>query len=324
MKIVRLIAIGLFAMILLACEKSTEATVESVAIHPDYPMKAELVAGGVYAVITPARDFPNKENKGWNSNSSFVVTNDGVLVVDTGSSTLIGETLLKTIRTVTDKPIKWIICTHGHGDHWLGTSALMQEGTELIVSEKQAKRMANELEYWADLFDRMTGGAIGKAEAVEPTTVLAQAARRNFGGLKAELILSGDSHSPGDILVWLPTQKVLISGDVVYTDRIPGTFEGNLQQWMAFLGELEKLPVAKLIPGHGGVGTREDITRQREFYQTIWGTVSEGYDVGLQAFEIVPEVQEKTAKYKEFYPGYDERLPESVSHFYLQVEAAAF
>jgi glyoxylase-like metal-dependent hydrolase (beta-lactamase superfamily II) len=311
-------------MLLLACGKPADTTAESVAIHPDYPMKAELVAGGVYAIITPARDFPNKQNKGWNSNSSFVVTNDGVLVVDTGSSTLIGETLLKTIRTVTDKPIKWIVCTHGHGDHWLGTSALMQEATELIVSEKQAKRMANELEYWADLFDRMTDGAIGKAEAVQPTTVLTQATRRDFGGLKAELILSGDSHSPGDVLVWLPKQKVLITGDVVYTTRLPGTFEGDLQQWISFLAELEKLPVKKVIPGHGGIGTKDDITRQREFQQTIWDITAAGFDEGLEAFEIVPKVQEKTAQYKDFYPGYDERLPESVSHFYLQVEAAAF
>lgn len=328
MKVIRLFALGLMAVLLMACEKPAETEVskpaEPAPVHPDYPMKAELVAGGVYAVISPARDFPNKENKGWNSNSSFVVTNDGVLVVDTGSSEAIGGALLKTIQTVTDKPVKWVVCTHGHGDHWLGTSAFMDEGVELIVSEKLAGRMENELEYWSDLFNQMTEGFTGQATAVKPTTVLKQASRMTVGGLDVEFIPSGDSHSAGDTLVWLPKQKVLISGDVVYSNRIPGTFEGKFEQWMKFLAELEQLPLEKVIPGHGEVGTKADIARMREFFTVIWETTATGFDEGLEAFEIVPLVLEKTAKYKSFYPGYDKYLPESVSHFYLQVEAAAF
>ncbi|WP_126452810.1 MBL fold metallo-hydrolase [Sulfuriflexus mobilis] len=332
MKTIGTFSIGIFALLLVACEPASKTQQAKqppgaelkIVTHPDYPMQARQVAEGVYAVITPARDFPNAENKGWNSNSGFVVTAEGVLVVDTGSSEKIGAALRETIRTVTDKPVKWVVNTHGHGDHWLGTHAFIGEGAEVIASDTVAGRIENEGEYWVNLFNSMTEGAIGQPQTVVPATRVTGHMKRRLGGLEVELLPSGSSHSPGDVLVWLPGKKVLIAGDVVYTDRAPATFDGKVKQWIAFLTELEAMPVEVVIPGHGNVGSKADITRQRDYLAAIWASVSAGFEEERQAFEIIPQARANTAQFAEFYPGYEKNLPESVSHVYLQVEAAAF
>ncbi|HJW82656.1 MAG TPA: MBL fold metallo-hydrolase, partial [Acidiferrobacterales bacterium] len=234
------------------------AVIGSVAVAApatvgDYAMRAEPVAPGVYAVITPARDFPNVENRGWNSNSTFVVNGDGVLVIDSGSSETIGRALRQVIAKVTDKPVRWIINTHGHGDHWLGNAALADSKTEIIASTTVRNRIEREGEEWVARFNGMTDGATGTSRVLKPNQVYDARVAIAFGELKAELLPSGDGHSPGDLAVWLPQQKVLIGGDVLYTERAPATFDSKLPHWIAFLKELETLKPVKIVPGHGPV-----------------------------------------------------------------------
>lgn len=290
----------------------------------DYAMRADKVAGGVYAVITPARDFPNPDNKGWNSNSAFVVTKEGVLVIDTGSSEIIGQALRKVIAGVTDKPIRWVINTHGHADHWLGNVSLAETGTEIIASSTVRGRIEKEGADWVERFNNMTRGATGPSRVVKPTRVVDSRATLTFGEVKAELIPSQDSHSPGDLVVWLPGKGVLIAGDVAYSDRLPATFDARILQWTKFLGELEALKPVKIIPGHGNVADATAIRRQREYFEQIWKLVQSGYDEGKPDFEILPTIRRELAAYAKHYPDFEQYIGQSVSHVYLQVEAAAF
>ena len=291
----------------------------------DYAMAAREVAPGVYAVITPARDFPNPENKGWNSNAAFVLTNDGVLVIDTGSSQAIGQALRKVIRGVSPAPIRWIVNTHGHGDHWLGNEAVAEADTEIIASTPVTERIRNERDYWVSLFADMTEGATGTHTRTRvPTTVLDTASSRMLGGIRVELLLSGSSHSPGDVLVWLPEKGTLITGDVAYQGRTPGTFESNIQRWIRFLGELDALAPETVIPGHGAVTDGAGITRMRRFLEVLWNTVQRGYEQGLSDFELLPKVRAALADLAPHFPGLDENLGRIVSHTYLQVEQSAF
>lgn len=290
----------------------------------DYAMRAEPVAPGVYAVITPARDFPNVENRGWNSNSSFVVGKEGVLVIDTGSSETIGKALRKVIAGVTDLPVRWIINTHGHGDHWLGNAALADAKTEIIASTAVRDRIGKEGEDWVARFNRMTNGATGATRVRMPNQVYDARVAIAFGDIKAELLPSGDGHSPGDLVVWLPQQKVLIGGDVLYTGRAPATFDAKLPQWTAFLKELEALKPVKIIPGHGPVATGAAIGHLRAYFEDLWKVVEAGYQEGKPDFEILPKAKQVMARHQQHFPDLETRLGESVSHTYLQVEAASF
>jgi cyclase len=290
----------------------------------DYAMQPQKVADNVYAVITPAKDFPNVENKGWNSNSIFVVTKAGVLVFDTGSSETIGKALLKTIRSVTDKPVRWVINSHGHGDHFLGNAAFAGKGVEILSSAQVQQRISKEGSDWVSRFNTMTEGATGDSRVVTPDHNVTKEGKLAFGGVAVQLLFSGDAHSPGDIMFWLPQQRVLLTGDVMYTKRAPATFDSNVPHWITTLERLQKLKPKVVVPGHGPVGNAQSIADLHDYLSTLWNLVKEGYDAGQADFEMVPAIRDKMAIYETKFPGLNDRLGESVSHVYLQVEAAAF
>lgn len=301
---------------------ATVALAAEPAKVTDYAMQAQKVAPNVYAVITPARDFPNAANKGWNSNSAFVVTKDGVLVFDTGASETIGKALKQAIAKATDKPVRWVVNSHGHGDHWLGNNAFA--GAEIISSTHVRTHVTQEGASWVDRFTTMTGGATGESRIVAPTRTVETRTTMQFGELRAELLISNGGHTAGDVALWLPEERVLFGGDVVYSDSAPGTFDANIPNWIAFLKELEKLKPKVVVPGHGKVADGAVITRQREFFEQIWAIVQAGHEKGKLDHEILPEVRRKLAKYRKLYVNFDDRIGRTVSDVYQQVEASAF
>ena len=299
--------------------------VHAAATVNDYAMKAEKVTDGVYAIVSPAKSFPSALNKGWNSNTAIVETAEGLLVFDTGSSETIGKALIKTIRTVSDKPIKWVINSHSHGDHWLGNGAFVAEKpAEMIASDVAIGKMKEMGYEWVGRFYDMTEGATGKFEPVPAKDAVVKAMERDFGGVKVQIFFSGNSHSPGDIVFWLPQQSVLLTGDTMYTKRPPATFDAQVKQWATFLGELEGLKPQNVIPGHGPVSDISAVINLKDYFTTLWELVAAGYDEGISDYEMAPGIKEKMKRFEVIYPGLYERLGESISHVYLQVEAAEF
>ena len=295
-----------------------------VSSADSFAMQARPVAQGVYAIMPPTRELPNADNRGWNSNSAFVVTGDGVLLVDTGSSAAIGNALKQTIASVTAQPVHWIVNTHAHGDHWLGNVAFEETVEQIYATQTVIEDIGARGSNWVENFKRMTDGATGDSAIVPPDQPVNQMRKLNLGGTPVQLFPSGDSHSPGDLIVWLPEQRVLIPGDVVYFDRMPSTNNSNLQQWLKLLPELEQLQPDVVIPGHGGVTDARGITRLHELLKAMWQAVEEGYHAGLAAYETVPLVREKLDGFADEYPGMDDKLSRDVPRVYLQVEAATF
>ena len=300
--------------------------VSSFNCHADYlsSMKATAVADGVYAILTPARDIPNPENRGWNSNSAFVVTKTGVLVVDTGSSAEIGNALKQTIRQVTDKPVKWIVNSHAHGDHWLGNIAFKESNPVIYATSTVNDLTKSEGATWVENFKRLSEGATGDTPLLLPNKIIDERTELLLDETKIVLFPSGDSHSPGDLITWLPEQRILISGDVVYSDRMPTTSASNLSQWIMMLDELQQLDPVAVIPGHGDVTDVEGLRRLHALLSGIRNEVQKGYEAGLSDYEMLPAVVESLQQYEEYYPGFKDKLGSDISHVYLQIEAAEF
>ena len=290
----------------------------------DYPMKAEEVAPGVYAVITPTRDLPNPENGGWNSNMAFIETGHGVLLFDTGSSQDIGKKLKAVIASVTDQPVRWIINSHGHGDHWLGNAAFSETVASIYASAPVTSLIQTDGSRWVEMFDGMTRGVTGQSTILAPDTLIKEDQVVIIGGLKIEFLLSGGGHSPSDLMIWLPDSSVLIAGDVIYSDRMPSTNAGDLANWLKVLPRLEALQPRVVIPGHGAVTDARGITRLNDLLTTLWRSVETGIEQGLSDFEMLPMVYESLSSFEPYYPGLEEKLRRDLSHVYLQVEAATF
>ena len=275
-------------------------------------------------MITPTRELPNPENRGWNSNSAFVVTGEGVLLFDSGSSAAIGRALRDTIATVTDQPVRWIVNSHAHGDHWLGNAAFTDTVERIYATSTVAAAVEIGGATWVRLFDDMTGGITGDTPVVAPNSAIDERTELDLGGTRIVLVPGNSGHSPGDLMMWLPDSRVLAGGDIVYSDRMPSTNNSSLLAWIEVLKYLKELEPGAVIPGHGAVTDAGGLERLESLLTDLWDAVAAAYDDGLADFEMLPIVREALAEYAADHPGLEEKLPRDLPHVYLQVEAEAF
>ncbi|MCK7577760.1 MAG: MBL fold metallo-hydrolase [Chromatiales bacterium] len=173
---------------------------------------------------------------------------------------------------------------------------------EIIASSAVRERIEKEGGMWVERFAAMTQGATGGSRIVKPTQVYDAPVAIDFGGLKAELIPSGNAHSPGDLIVWLPAEKLLFGGDVLYVERAPATFDARIEPWIAILGDLEARGPKRVIPGHGPVADGAAVARLRSYLEDLWRVVAEGYEAGQPDFEIVPRAREVMAETQARFP----------------------
>jgi len=211
------------------------------------------IAPGVHAFVGEmgGRTY---ENEGMNANTGFVVTKDGVAVIDSGSSYRVAKQMHEAIRRVTKQPVKYVINTGGQDHRWLGNGYFKEQGATIIAHKKAAADMnARGAEQLAglknDLRERIDG-----TRATLPDETFDTEKTLKLGGTELRIIHYHGGHTPGDSVVWLPQSRVLFSGDLVYVDRLLGVIPvSNTKDWLASFEALEKLAPKQIVPGHGKV-----------------------------------------------------------------------
>lgn len=280
------------------------------------------VANNIYSIIAPSYGLPTPENQGWNSNSYFVVTDAGVLVFDTGSSELIGEEIKRVIKSVTDKPVRWVVNSHSHADHWLGNAAFTQSETdvELIASKASLATMKTDGQPSADFFFKVTKGATGKSHIKYPTALVSKSEKRNLGGVDIEFIFSNDGHSPGDIMMWLPKQKIIFGGDVLNSQWMPILIDhGNVENLITSLHQVTKLSPKLVLPGHGKATTVKSVKRDADLLSQVIKQVKTAKQSDKSRDEVLALVKAKLApEYSSQYKNFDAGIKQQVSELYQQ------
>jgi len=283
---------------------------------------AKPVSKNVYSIISSSYGLPTPENKGWNSNSYFVVTDSGVLVFDTGSSELIGHEIKRVIKSVTNKPVRWLVNSHSHADHWLGNAAFIDAKSDIqleIISTKAAlATMTTDGQPSADFFFKVTKGATGKTHLKYPTSLVNQNEKRNLGGVDVEFIFSNDGHSPGDIMMWLPEQKIIFGGDVVNSDWMPILIDhGNVSHLIDSLYSVIKLQPSIVLPGHGGSTNVQSVIRDAELLSQVTKLVEEGKVSGKSQEAVLLSVSRQLApKYSALYKNFDAGIKQQIPTLY--------
>jgi glyoxylase-like metal-dependent hydrolase (beta-lactamase superfamily II) len=233
-------------------------------------------------------------NEGFNSNAGFVVTDEGVVVVDALGTIPLGEALVKAIRKVTDKPIRRVIVTHYHADHFYGLEPLKKAGAE-IWAHVDGRTYLNDGEGARRLEQR----ARDLFPWVEPSMKLLPADRWlekdesfTLGGLRFDLHHLGPAHSPEDLIVVLPSEGVIFIGDILFAGRIPFVGEADSKEWLVRIDRLLAMKPVLMVTGHGPVSRDpvKDLALTRD-YLTYLRTV-----MGKAVEELVPfeEVYAKT------------------------------
>jgi phosphoglycerate dehydrogenase-like enzyme/glyoxylase-like metal-dependent hydrolase (beta-lactamase superfamily II) len=234
-------------------------------------------------------------------NNGFVVFRDFVLVIDANFPSG-AEACLADVRKVTDKPVRFVLDTHHHGDHAYGNPVWVKNGAVPIAHEGVAREMARlEPARWqGDIKAREDVRATGLEAPVPPWITFPDRMVLDDGTMRVELLHFGHAHTRGDGFAYLPREKVLFTGDVVVNGPYNFMGDGNTESWVDVIRAAEELDVDVVVPGHGPLGGRRLLAEQREYIEALRGHVAAGLAEkksleDLAASVKVPEAVQKYA-----------------------------
>jgi glyoxylase-like metal-dependent hydrolase (beta-lactamase superfamily II) len=219
----------------------------------DYQPKAEKVVDNVYAIVGPL-DQRSPDNDGLNANYGFIVTAQGVILIDSGASRLGAEKLAGAIAKVTKQPVRWVIDTGSQDHRWLGNDYFAAHGAEIIAMKRTAATQAANAAQALQGMSRFLGDRMQGTKALPASHTLdGDQASLKLGGETLELRYT-DAHFPGDAWVWLPEHKVIFTGDLVFVDRLLGVQpESCVRCGQRAFHAMEALQPVFVVPGHGRV-----------------------------------------------------------------------
>ena len=282
----------------------------------DYKLEAIKLSENSYYFYGKEEYF-SKENGGDIANASFIITANSVILIDTGSSKSYGEQVKNQIEKITSKPIKYILNTHHHPDHFLGNSAF--SSSDIYAAEFTK----NEIEQNGDLYIvnlvNLVGEAMNNTKIKAPNQVLT-AKTLDLDGYKLD-IFHLDGHTQSDIVIYDENTKILYASDLVFNKRTLTTPHANMQNWIKSLEELEKIDYSILVPGHGLASkTKEPIKENIAYLNYLDNTLKNSVKEGLDVFEIlekpIPKEFESFTMFKEefersvinLYPSYEKDI----------------
>ncbi len=257
------------------------AQVGAQAVEPVQVQPGVWMVQGASALGTPA-------NRNFISNAAFVVTPDGVVVIDALGSPALARELVAAIGRITSKPIRHLVVTHYHADHIYGLQVFKDlgatitghaQGQAYLHSDNAVLRLKasrEELAPWIDEHTRL----------VPADRWVADTTRFTLGGVEFVLQPVGPAHTPEDLVVVLPQQGVLIAGDLVFRGRVPFVGQADSGRWIEALSRLLTYDVRTIVPGHGPASTSAvaDLKLTRDYLQHLRLTMGEAAR-NLEPFE---------------------------------------
>ncbi|APZ55087.1 MBL fold metallo-hydrolase [Salipiger abyssi] len=206
---------------------------------------------------------PTYENSGHNNNLSFVVTGDGVVVINGGASARLAAALHEEIKAVTDQPVKLVINENGQGHAMLGNSYWAELGVDILAHEDAIEVFEKDGDF---ILQGMQNYNRDKAEGTGvavPNLSFSDKYTVEMGEVALEVLHLGPAHDPGDTQVWIPQWGIVIAGDIAFHERMPPIFaETCTSCWIeTFDGPFTALGATYVIPGHGHPTNMAQVTR---------------------------------------------------------------
>lgn len=233
-------------------------------------------------------------------NTGIIIGDDAVMVLDTQATPVMAQDVIRRIREVTDKPIKYVVLSHYHAVRVLGASAYMAEGGEQIISSQDAYEMIVERGQFdkdseIGRFPRLFRNVESVPEGLTwPTMTFVGKMTVWLGKLEVQLLQLGRGHTKGDVVAWLPAEKVLFSGDLVEFDATPYAGDAYFKDWPKTLENIAALQPEKLVPGRGPALTNAQqvqagLRGTQEFVRDLYASVSEGAGAGKDLRQVYEE-----------------------------------
>jgi len=307
--------LSMFRMLIAGLALCLTTGVNAEAKKLNYQLKAVEIAKNTYLFEGKTEDF-SRTNGGNILNTAFIVTTDGVVMIDSGPSRRFAEQQRAAIAAVTDQPISRVYITHHHPDHFLGNQ--VYEDVPVYALPASIKGIQRDGEMFTDNMYRMVGDWMLGTKVTVPTQSV-QPGVEKLGGHELELIKM-QGHTAADLVIFDRTTGVLFAGDIVFNQRAATTPHATLKDWFQSLQQLKALPFKVLVPGHGSVTTNSaPIAQTKDYLEWLAAILQEGAESGMDMAEVM---QAPTPERFSSVSLVGKELQRSVTHLFPALEEA--
>jgi cyclase len=246
------------------------------------------------------------DKSGHGANSTFITTKEGVIVIDTRGNEQEAAQVLKAIREATDQPVVYVVNSHFHKENISGNGVFKSART--IITHKRAMAMI------------VLEAEREKRKVIPPNLAFEKQLELKMGKYHLKLIHPGPAHTEGDLYVYIPKWRILITGGMVFNRIIPFMGDGYIESWIHALREMEDLDAEVIVPGHGPVGGKPIVTQMKHYLMELKRFVNDALDDRKNLQETIEIVK---AKLKTKYSGWRhfDRVDENIVRAYVEYSA---
>ncbi|MGE5322773.1 MAG: MBL fold metallo-hydrolase [Actinomycetota bacterium] len=278
------------------------------------PFRWLCVAGWLLALASPAPASVHKIGPGLyayisendsSANSTFLVTGEGIFVVDTGLNAEEGAKLLAQIRKVSPAPVRWIVNTHYHQDHRGGNNAVGPHA--LIISTGYTR-------------DHVLHS---DAHSYRLNMVVDEQVVMHIGGHEIRIFYPGPAHTMGDLVVYFADEQAIATGDLFLTNSCPAMDQGDMENWIRALDHILALAITHVVPGHFELATPKELRRFRDYLAALRDEVAPMYRDGATLEQVKQRIS--LPQFSDFrqFPKYEATFADNAEAYYRQLERRA-
>lgn len=242
-------------------------------------------------------------------NTGIIVGDDGVMIIDATATPVAAQGVIAKVREITDKPIKYVVLTHYHAVRVLGASGYQDEGLQQIIASRDTydlivERGQQDMDSEIGRFPRLFQSVESVPGLTWPTMTFTGEMALWLGELEVRIAQVGRGHTKGDTIVYLPSQQICFSGDLVEADAACYTGDAYLADWPHTLDRLAAMNFKQVVPGRGAALTtpeavQEGLRYTRDFVDTLYTSaqeaVAEGYDLKATMAHVRSKMDPKFA-----------------------------
>jgi glyoxylase-like metal-dependent hydrolase (beta-lactamase superfamily II) len=295
-------------------------------VYPPLAVRVEAVRVAPHSYYIPGLSgAASSENQGFMSNAGFVVTPEGVVIFDTLGTPSLAAAMLSEVRKVTAAPIKLVVVSHYHADHYYGIQVFKDAGAEVWAHEGARGVIGSDaarerFEQRKDVLKPFVADGLQRFH--DPDRWLAGDTEFKLGGVHFRLRHVGPAHSAEDLVMYVEGDGALYAGDLVFKGRVPFVGDADSRLWLAALDKLIELHPAILVPGHGGVSTEPmaDLTLTRDYLRFLRQAMGKAVD-DLTPFEQAYAATD-WSKYQDL-PAFAEANRRNAYNTYILMEKEA-
>ncbi len=276
----------------------------------------------------------SKENRGFISNAYFYITDEGVVVFDALSSYQLGKEFIQAIRSVADKPIKYLVITHYHTDHFYGIQAFKEVGA-ISIAHKWAYEYLSDP--YAESFFKSRRKVLGEylkgTKIIPPDIAVEKEAILKISNENIDIQHICEGHTKGDLIIYIPKINTVVAGDLIFNERVPFLGSGNSKSWLKCIDKIIEIKPEIVLPGHGDIlKGKENILKKanltKKYIIDIRKIIrkmidKDGLDVGTVKSKIVEEMYKLDPEYKKI-KLFEKVTPTNAYYIYFEVEKELF